>query len=191
MRAFLALALPAEVRRALAEAQEALRAADADVTWVNPEQLHLTLKFLGDVTDAQRAAIDEGMRQVAAAHRRFTARAQALGAFPPGRAPRIVWAGVHDPGRAMCGLAGAIEAQAEAAGVPREARGFSPHVTLGRVRSPRGVEDLVRAIRSASWPGSSSWTVTAVTLFQSVLDARGARYTMLAEHPLAGGEPAA
>ena len=191
MRAFLALTLPLEVRRALTDAQEALRAADADVAWVRPEQLHLTLKFLGEVTDAQREAIDEGMRRVAAAHRGFTTQARALGTFPPGRAPRIVWAGVDDSGGAVSRLAETSETRAEAAGVPREARGFLPHVTVGRVRSARGTQELVRRLTDLAWPGTPSWDVRQVTLFQSLLDARGAQYRVVAEYPLAGMEQAA
>ena len=96
MRAFIAVGLPDEVRDALARLQRQLDASRADVKWVEPANLHLTLKFLADITEAQRAGMETLLRQIAGHQPKFVMRLGALGAFPTLTAPRVVWVGCEE-----------------------------------------------------------------------------------------------
>ena len=185
MRAFIAVGLPDEVRDALAGLQRQLDASRADVKWVEPANLHLTLKFLADLTEAQRAGMDALLRQIADRQPKFVMRLGALGAFPTLTAPRVVWVGCEEGQEPLIRMAQQVEAGAAALNLPREERPFAAHLTIGRVRSPRGRADLVRAIRTVSWTPPAAWPVTALTLYQSVLSSRGPTYTALAEVALA------
>src|SRR5262249_17380422 len=156
MRCFVAVALPAPVRERLGAARDELRcrAPDADVRWVSTEGLHITLKFLGEVAEDRlraggRAPSGGGPRPPAPAppggHRALTLGARGLGAFPAARIARVIWAGVVD-GASLAALASDVEAALSTLGFSPEARAFRPHVTLGRVRSRRGLGPLARAL---------------------------------------------
>jgi 2'-5' RNA ligase len=187
MRAFIAVTLPDEVRRALGVLQQRLREAVADVKWVEPEHLHVTLKFLGEIDDGQRAGVEALLSRSAAAEPSFPARLGGLGGFPSMSAPRIVWVGFEDGREPLTRLAGRLEAGIERLGLRREERPFSAHLTLGRVRSPKGLGTLARTLQTLDWMPPGPWAVRAVTLYQSVLGGGGPRYTVLKEILLGGG----
>ena len=184
MRAFLAIQLPEEIRVELVQLQRVLAGAGVDVKWVDAEQLHVTLKFLGEVSDADGEAIRVLLRRVAEAARPITLRLQALGAFPSIAAPRVIWVGITEGAEPLARLVEAIEQGGAAIPLRREERAFSAHVTLGRVRSPRGLQALVHQLQTITWPSLPPWQARAVTLYQSVLTPAGPRYTVLAEGPL-------
>lgn len=183
MRGFIALSLPSPVRAALQQLQERLAATQADVAWVRPGQLHLTLKFLDEITPAQVQALQARLAALAAAHPPFRCRLAGLGAFPSPAAPRVIWVGVAEGQEAVIRLAQAIEQLAAEFKLRQEARAFSAHVTLGRVRSGRGRAALQHAL-AEPWAGSEAWDVTSVQLYQSVLNPTGAVHTLLAGCPL-------
>jgi 2'-5' RNA ligase len=185
-RAFVAIPLPDDVRTRLASAQERLRPARADVTWVDPGRLHVTLKFLGPLSDGARPLLEEGLRRVAAAAAPFDLAAKGLGAFPASGAPRVVWAGLseREPGR-LAALARAIEEAAATAGFPREDRPFSAHVTLGRVKSPHNAPALRALLEAGRDVEAGPFRADAFVLFRSDLSAHGPTYTEIARHPLA------
>ena len=184
MRAFLAVGLPGEAREALAVLQQQLEAARADVKWVEPANLHLTLKFLAEITDAQRVQVEQLVRRIAGRLATFSMRLGALGAFPSMTAPRVVWVGCEEGREALARLAEAIEQDTAPLGLGSNNRPFAAHLTIGRVRSPRGRQQLTRAIQSAAWIPPAAWQATAITLYQSVLSRSGPAYSVLAEMPL-------
>ena len=172
-RAFVAIRLPA----ALGTLSDALRPwwPVQGVAWVWPENLHLTLRFLGAAEDAQIAALRKGLTAVAARHEGFTASIEQSGCFPNRGRPKVIWAGVGDAAGRLGALQRDVEAAVCAAGWAREERDFRPHVTLGRVR-PRGR------------PPTSKWSgdlprlpvpVEAVELLESILEPTGAVYRPL------------
>lgn len=182
MRCFVALELPAAMRRQL-HAQAAPLRQLGDVRWVGPEQLHVTLKFLGDVDDA---AV-EGVRQTLAALPLLPLRLwlAGLGSFPKRGAPRVIWAGLGGDVAGVVRLAQQFEAAAAHHGVEREQRPFTAHVTLGRARSPRQSLMLQRAIEATSAAVTSPpFEDFAVTLFRSELSRDGAQHTRLASRPI-------
>lgn len=179
VRAFVAIPLEGEVCRRLVGWQSGLRRAVSGIKWVEAENLHLTLKFLGEIEVGRIGAVATALGTALAGTPRLELRFVGLGAFPSPSAPKIIWAGVHPEGGALAAARRAVEAALAALGFPREARAFVPHLTVGRVRGrpdPRLPEELARA-------GDRTWgTVTAgqVVLMQSTLTPRGPIYAPLA-----------
>lgn len=186
MRAFIAIAPPDVLRLAFAAAQQELAASGADVAWVAPANLHVTLKFLGDITDPQREAVSRALQAIAALTAPFTVEAGGVGAFPSVHAPRVVWVGLKDAQGQLARMAGLIERETRTLAIPSEERSFSAHVTLGRVRSSRGRTALAERLGSGLFRQAAAWPVTSVTLYQSHLSSAGPSYAILADLPLTG-----
>ena len=187
MRAFIGISLPQDVRASLAQVIGDLSRGTTGVRWVAPESLHITLKFLGEISEAQREPVEGLVRQAAATQRVFTARLESIGAFPSLRSPRVIWAGVADGAASVAALAGTIEQGCRRLGFSAEERPFSAHVTLGRVASSRPDRSLIERLSSVAWEAPAPWPVTAVTVYRSHLASTGVRYETLAEAPLATG----
>lgn len=195
IRLFVAIELPDAWLRSLAEVQERMRdslAKDAEmaslrVRWTRPEGIHLTLKFIGEVAPARLEPI-VGQLTLAVPERPDIALSLAgVGSFEDRRAPRVIWAGVQDqPAHSLLRLAESIETWLAAAEVPRERRGFRPHLTLARL--PETMTDAQRRraaelTRSVRLPEVPSVNVEGVSLMQSYLGPGGARYERLGRWP--------
>ncbi|HLK12877.1 MAG TPA: RNA 2',3'-cyclic phosphodiesterase [Candidatus Binatia bacterium] len=192
MRCFVALDLPAAVRAAVIDAQEALRRAAprADVRWVGAAGLHVTLKFLGEVAEARRDEVVAALGRAAAAHSPLGLVVRGLGGFPSARRPRVVWAGLAGGTTKLAALARDVDAALAALGFPAEARPFRSHVTLGRVRSARGLGTLAAALERQAGVDLGAWIAADITLYRSRLGPGGATYEALARLSLGGAEPA-
>lgn len=184
MRAFLALTLPDDIRRSLHALQRELAHSGADIKWVEPQNLHVTLKFLGDITEEQRRAVERLLGEAARGETAFTLGLDRAGAFPSLSSPRVVWVGLGEGKERAVQIAERIEESCGSLGLPKEDRPFAAHVTLGRVRSQRRLPMLARALRECAWRAPAPWPVTALTLYQSVLGSSGPAYSVLAEVPL-------
>ena len=137
MRAFLGIRLPEPVRTALAAVQRELASAQADVKWVEPNNLHVTLKFLAEMTDEQQRAVEGLLGRIASREAPFQLGFTAMGAFPSMHAPRVLWVGLGQGKDVVMRIAQTIEQEGAALSLPQEERPFASHVTIGRVRSPR------------------------------------------------------
>jgi len=151
-----------------------------DVAWVKPGNLHLTVKFLGDVAQDRIGAVVTALDAAALGLPVFDAALRGLGAFPSITRPRVIWAGMTEGAGAMVELAGRVEEALAAVGFARDARPFSPHVTLGRVRRPGPNGALASALRAADAHEFGGIRVAGVRLIRSELSPGGARYTELA-----------
>ena len=185
MRTFVAILLPEDLRARLADEVSRLRAAARSVAWVGPDNLHLTLKFLGYVDAERLARVTTIVAEIAASVRPFELALRSLGAFPTPTRPRVVWAGVDAGASDTAALAGRIDAMLSPLGFPTEARPFAGHVTLGRVREPRRDAKLAAAIASGAGRGFGTFRVDSVALMRSDLSPKGARYTPIASWALA------
>jgi RNA 2',3'-cyclic 3'-phosphodiesterase len=174
------------VRRELGLAIERLRPVAGDVAWVAAGNLHLTLKFLGQVPDERIDAIVGAATHATTGASAFEARVCGLGAFPSATRPRVVWASVSEGGAAMIDLAGRVDHALVRLGFPAESRPYSPHVTLGRVRQPGRNPELAAALGSAAEREFGRLRVTGASLMRSELSRGGARYTELAPLMLGG-----
>jgi 2'-5' RNA ligase len=184
MRLFLAIDLPPRVRDAVAEVQERTRRSCPGWRWVRPEGIHLTLRFLGEVTPADEARQRETWRRAVAGHPRVRFDVGGLGVFPGGGRPRVLWLGVKDasPAGDLAALAEALEETARELGFEPDERPFRAHLTLARAeREGRPVSPAPGGALLAS-----DLVADEVVLFQSELGPGGARYGRVAALPLGG-----
>jgi len=154
---------------------------------VAPGNLHLTLKFLGQVGEERIGPIVDALTRAVSSTKAFEARVQGLGAFPSLTRPRVVWAGVTEGADQMVDLAGRVDAALAALGFAPDARPFSPHVTLGRVRQPGRNPALADALQAAAGREFGRIRIAGASLMRSELSPRGARYTELAALKLGHG----
>jgi len=174
LRAFLAFEVSDEVKGNLTKVEEEVRETRADVKVVEKENLHFTIKFLGEIPESAVSEIDRRVRAVPL--HRMEVSVRGLGAFPDSRRPRVVWAGVARgdlPGFAEAGRR-VIEAT-EGVGESDE-RDYHPHITLARVRSPRNQEALTALIRECSGREFGRTPITSLKLKSSTLTPRGPTY---------------
>ena len=195
LRLFLALDPPEPVRRRLAGAQDALRRAagrHADaVRWVAPDRLHLTVQFLGDVPEARLAAVRAVAAEAAAALRPLRLEVRGAGGFPTARRPRVLWAGVSGDVAPLQALAAQLGRGLAPLGFPGAGPVFTPHLTLGRSREPRGAARMGGAIAAMADGDPVPWRADELLLFRSHLAPGGPRYEVIGRWRLGGsGEPA-
>lgn len=195
MRLFVAIELTDEVRDALREVQGALGRAADGVRWVRPEQLHLTVKFLGETPDVEVPRVAEAVARSAARSRAFEMQLTECGCFPPRGPVRIVWVGTHDGSGALQECVNAVEEEMDGIGFPKESRPFSAHLTIGRrvsrntrercgegyfERSASGIRAAVE--RCMVKPVRQS--VGELILMSSVLSPKGSLYSVVTKAKL-------
>ena len=188
LRSFVAVNVTAEIRAAIVTLLDKLEEAGGDVRWVRPEAMHATLKFFGWVEAALLQRVHATLQTALERRPALSVHVRGLGGFPSFRRPRVVWVGLHGSG--LVELAACIDAALQPLGFAPERRAFTPHITLGRVRSWRGwsrVEDAVAAHRDDEFGNAP---VDAVTVYRSTLRPDAAMYTPLWTIQLAGNKGA-
>ena len=182
MRLFLALEMPPDLRDEIARVASRLRNVLPGWRWIRPENVHLTLRFLGETAAAALERLEPDWCRTARGAEPIRFRVSGCGVFPGPRRPRVLWAGVHDetPGAALERLADGLEQVARSHGYPPEPRRFRPHLTLaraGRGRTPAAPEP-------AAVGELGEVLAREVVLFRSELHPTGARYEAIARYPL-------
>jgi len=188
LRSFIAIEIPTDVQDAMDRSTAALKKALARplVRWVAAHNVHLTLKFLGDVSPANLELLAQALKFEAGQHASFSLSIGGLGVFPNLRRPRIVWIGIEAPA-ALQALQRGIEAAAARLGYEPENRPFSPHLTIGRVNqnaSAAEVQQIRAALEQTRVGALGAVTVEAVQIFKSDLQPGGAVYTNLYTLPM-------
>jgi 2'-5' RNA ligase len=187
IRAFLALDPPEEILREIGQIQDRLRKGiHGDLRWVRPEGIHLTLKFFGDISESMVVNISAVAGQAAAAVGPFELAIGGTGVFPDPSRPRVVWLGMNGEVARLVTFQQGLERALGEIGFPPEERPFRPHLTLGRIKSPKGLTGLAEALEKEKMVTVGSFTAFGLSLFQSDLTPRGAVYTRLAGYPFAG-----
>lgn len=188
MRTFIALEISEEIREVLAQIESHLKYAGADVKWVTPGNIHLTLKFLGEVDEGRIEKIKAILDKIGKQTKPFEITIKDIGAFPKIDLPRVIWVGLDKGAAESAELAKRIEDELSKLGFDKEDRPFTAHLTIGRVRSPKNKLALKERMQSLSFElkARSSKIVSSVTLFQSALTPSGSIYTKLHEAALAG-----
>ncbi len=185
IRTFISLELPGSVKQAVEGLKEHLMASGGDVKWVKIQGLHLTLKFLGQIPSEKVPAITGALDPIAVRERLFKVTLKGVGAFPSLRNPRVVWVGLEGDNR-LARLQSYVEDAITRLGFESETRPFKPHLTLGRVRSPRRRQALIDALESkAAWE-SGTCELSEISLMKSELKPGGVVYTPLWSKGLAG-----
>jgi 2'-5' RNA ligase len=190
LRLFVALEPPEVVRRRLAALQERLKTAAGrhagDVKWVPVENVHLTLQFLGAVPEDRVEAVKAAVAAAADCAQQLHLELRGVGGFPSARRVRVIWAGIAGDVAPLGTLVAALGRRLGPLGFPPEDRPFSPHLTLGRSRDPRGAPALATALAHAAEGPAAPWRATELILFQSHLSPAGPRYEPLSRAPLGG-----
>ena len=182
MRCFIALEVPEDLQEALGRLQGKLRAAGADVKWTAPRTIHLTVKFLGDIRGEDTPKVCEAVTAVP-----MELGIAGVGSFPAEGTPRVVWAGIAGEIEPLKSLVTSLETGiADAVGVAPETRPYHAHLTLGRVRSVRGVDRLVRLMKEMPPPDLGTFTADELVLFMSELTREGPTHTPMARAKFGG-----
>jgi len=181
IRTFIAIELSESMRTALAGIQSKLKTADADIKWVEPDNIHLTLKFLGSVEKNKIIEIKKALDTITARINTFTISLNEIGAFPNLNLPRIVWVGIN--AGELPSLVNSIENESEKLDFPKENRPFTAHVTIGRIRIPKQNQKLKDTVddinKNRGLINQTPTIVDHITLFQSTLTPKGPIYNAL------------
>jgi len=179
IRTFIAIRIPQEIRNKIGELQNNLKGIGGRISWIKPENKHLTLKFLGDtdegVIDKIAAELQKAVENVAA----FKVKVVGTGTFPNFKHPRVIWVGAKSEEDQLHKLVVQIENCMENFGFKKENRRFSAHLTLGRVKDIKAIQPVVNKLKSYENFEAGSFLVKEFLLIKSELHPAGAIYTPL------------
>ena len=183
-RSFFAVELSAEIAVEVRRIQGELKDRAVGVRWVRPESIHLTLKFLGEVDPDRIEGIVHKAEEAIQGVGPFSVRIRGGGGFPTAQNPRVIWIGVEDHSGMLKELQTRVEAGMAELGFTQEQRGYTPHLTVGRLRSGKGRKALAQALDAIRASDLGKMEVREVILFRSHLKPTGAEYTKLGSFPL-------
>ena len=184
IRTFVCIEVPATIKAHIEALQRTLRRNDVPISWVKPANIHLTIKFLGDVMasriDGVRHAVERACESVPA----FEITVAGTGCFPSAKSPRVLWVGLAPLPDELRRLHANVEAELEREGFAREGRRFAPHLTIARVRDPFKSRATVEGLQAAGF-AAESFRAAEVIVMRSELHPAGSIYTPQARVPLA------
>lgn len=183
MRVFVALSLDDEIKQKMLSAQRCIDTAQAKVRWSTNDQLHLTLKFIGEVPDAKVSSISQAVGRVAQTAERFEIEIAKTGCFPLNGSPRIIWVGGDEPTGTLTAVVQRLEEELLALGIAKETRTFSVHFTIGRVKSDDSRGRLRESVAACAFEPCRQ-IVRELVLYQSTLARSGVQYAAIARAPL-------
>jgi 2'-5' RNA ligase len=187
IRSFLAIELPEAIRKRIEEIQRDLRSLNSDVRWVSPEKIHLTLKFFGNIEESRVDTIAKSIEPLVGGTQPFSLEAKGMGAFPNIKNPRVIWMGFIDEKQVLVPLQKQLESTLATIGFQVEDRLFRPHLTLGRMNSGRGKDELIGRIQKYKEEKFGDVEVKRLVLFKSDLRPTGPIYTPLRQIKLGQG----
>ena len=185
MRLFIAIDTPSDIKAGILSIQQQLKAADARVTWEPADKLHTTLKFLGETQENALPDITKGLEAACLYYPAVALRYRSLGCFPSRRDPKVVWVGIDDVSGNLSLLHQTIETEVERFGFGRERRPFTPHLTLGRIKSNIHIDSLLTRMETVTFESPLA-TIRDIILVKSDLKPTGSVYTILKSIPLNG-----
>jgi 2'-5' RNA ligase len=183
LRLFIAIDVPEKIKTEISDLIETLKKNDADVKWIIPDNLHLTLKFLGSTPDTLPDKIRESILPVVSSFTPFYINIQSTGVFPNEKHPRVLWIGIVDADH-LKALRDRIDQIMSLHGFPRDGDNFHPHLTLGRVRTQKGMLTLMRQFSIFKDRVFGNFLVDRIKLMKSDLKPKGPEYTCLYDLPL-------
>lgn len=187
LRTFIAIPVPMTVTAFVADVQDRLKRTGASVRWVRPENVHLTLAFLGDIDAGRTAAVAGQIDAVATDTVRFHLSAGGVGVFPDLRRARVLWVGLRGDIDRLAALKTRLDDALAEIGFRPERRPFRPHLTIGRPRRRLPPGDATRWMAELQSESTESFAVDRLAFYQSTLKPTGAVYTLLHSAPLACG----
>jgi RNA 2',3'-cyclic 3'-phosphodiesterase len=178
IRAFIAIDLSHEARKEISRIQDVLKAVDANIKWVDPETIHITLKFLGDIPEDKIPQISAGLENITKTFEPFEITLDKLGVFPKWNFPQIIWVGINDKNDVLSGITADIDKFLREIGFETAKREFKAHATIGRVRSSKNKDKLKNIAIKISIPPIAT-KISRITLYKSNLTPTGPIYTSL------------
>ena len=179
IRTFICIEIPVSIKKRLDELEQKLKRMDAQVSWVKSSNIHLTLKFLGEIPQSKVASICSVVERAVSDTDPFDIEVGGAGCFPNARNPRVLWVGLTGIPDEMARLHAAIENGLLVEGFPKEGKKFSPHLTIGRFRSPKNADKIIEELTSAGF-ANESYRASEVIVMRSDLNPGGSVYTPLA-----------
>ena len=186
LRTFIAINVPSNVIDTLESIQRRFKILGLDATWVKPGNQHLTLKFLGEIRTDQLQEIRNKITEALTPYAPFRLSLDSVGVFPHTRNPRVLWLGLKDEEGTLARLQSALEQALADEGFPADPRPFSPHLTLARIKSPKGKKKLQDELEALNQQGIDPhpFNVGAVQIYESQLTPKGSIYIELANFTL-------
>jgi 2'-5' RNA ligase len=178
MRTFIAVDIPQEVKQKIDAVSASLKKYGGRVSWVRAANLHLTMKFLGEIDDGLLPGLKRALEERLSGSSRFQFTLKNLGAFPNFRRPRVIWIGIDSGVRELTDLAVRVDEATGSLGFEKETRPFSAHLTIARVKDPGTVTDLVSEVEKTGFE-SGPIDAEEVIIMKSQLTPRGSIYTAL------------
>jgi 2'-5' RNA ligase len=185
LRAFAALKLPENVISSIKRVQEDIKSYRLPVRWVRPENIHLTIKFFGDILQSDVAEIEAVLKSFACGYAPFSLSAKGAGIFPGISRPRIIWAGISGDTARLLDFRNSLETKFDETGFKKEERPFKGHLTIGRFRGKTDSRKLFEALKKVQDFESEVFVAGKLSLYKSDLKPEGPVYTELLEVPLA------
>jgi 2'-5' RNA ligase len=179
IRTFIAIELPEKIIDSISRIQERLQPYGLKVRWVRPQNIHLTLKFLGNIQKVQTEKIKQAIIESAHGFAPISIAAKGIGAFPSIKRPRVIWVGLAGQINQLQKLQKTLDEKLAANGFPKEKRKFKGHLTLGRVKNKIDPKRLLEAVKEFAGFESEPFVTNPVALFKSELKPTGAVYTKL------------
>jgi RNA 2',3'-cyclic 3'-phosphodiesterase len=186
MRTFIAIEFSEEIKDTLSQAEAHLKYSGVDVKWVEKENIHLTIKFLGEVDEKKLEEIKTALDIIGSQTKPFDSTIKDLGVFPKIEYPRVIWAGIDKGALELKALSEKVDTALSKLGFEKEVRPFVAHLTIGRVRSPKNKEKLKEKMAAYKLPEIPPHRIDSILLFQSTLTPKGSIYTKLHEAHLTG-----
>jgi 2'-5' RNA ligase len=183
VRTFICIEIPDSIKERITKLQDTLRQIEAQISWTRPSNIHLTLKFLGNVEVSRIERVSKALERAANRIAQFEVDVSGAGCFPSARNPRVLWIGFSNLPEPLQKLYANIEDELAREGFEREKRKFSPHLTIGRVRTPHNSASLAEALIAAGFE-SETFKATQVILMRSDLKPTGSVYTPQSVVPL-------
>ena len=184
IRTFVAIDIPSPARKVIAAVQRRFLPLDLKASWVRPENIHLTLKFLGNINPDRVPEVADALASAASSSQPFTLSLGEPGLFPEKGTPRVLWVGLADGESRLEKLHKEVDAALHGIGFEYEARPFSPHLTIARIKSLKNVRALKEEVTAENNIEKVSFEVTQIVLIKSQLSPAGSQYTVLEELPL-------
>ena len=181
LRSFLAIELPEAILKRIGEVQRDLKSSRADVRWVSPQNINLTLKFFGNIEESKIDSIAKSIEEPARTTSPIGITVRGTGAFPGLKNPRVIWIGLLDEKNVLVSFQKQLDGELQKIGFQPEDRPFHPHLTLGRMRSNRGKDELVKGMEKYREEECGSFRAERIILFKSDLKPTGPIYTALRE----------
>ena len=179
IRAFIAAELPENIISDLRLLAKDISDLGVKARWVRPENIHITLKFLGDIHPAVIENAESALRETVGEYSPIKLKAKGMGVFPGVKRPRVIWAGLSEQTGKLIAMQKTLEEKLELSGFSRDTRAFKAHLTIGRIKGGSDPNRIINAIKGSSSFVTVTFNIDRITLFKSELKPTGAVYTRI------------